>query len=67
MENNLYHVKIVDFGQIKAKLASNETDTFLPQGSPAYTPPEVLDECNCHHCNIDVWSMAVIFYELLYN
>jgi hypothetical protein len=59
-----FHVKIADFGLAFFK------DTFkkcFPQKTPYYLPPELVrGSLSQNHCTtIDVWSLAIIFWECL--
>lgn len=73
-ENILFHngkIKISDFGLSK-KLNENEENIELTSqgvGTYWYLPPECFNtEKKSNICSkVDVWSLGVIFYELLYG
>jgi serine/threonine protein kinase len=57
-------VKICDFGLSKI-IGENEivNDSL---GTLCFTSPEVITKKN-YNCKVDVWSLGIIFYYLLYN
>lgn len=63
-------VKIVDFG-ISKTMESEETKIDLTSpgiGTYWYLPPEVFDEKNAKvSSKVDIWSIGVIFFEMLYG
>lgn len=62
-DNNM--IKIGDFGF--AKIGVDLTKTKL--GTPLYSSPEILDGMMVQGYNnlIDLWSLGVVFYEMLNN
>jgi tousled-like kinase len=71
-QNILFHegaVKVADFGLCKI-VDSNDTKIELTsQGSGTYwyLPPETFDNTPKISNKVDVWSVGVIFYEMLYG
>lgn len=61
-------VKILDFGLAKHLPSSSESSTIgtsaMLAGTPAYMAPEVLLE-NLPDARSDIFSLAIVFYELL--
>lgn len=57
-------VKIADFGF--AKKASGSAKESVNVGSPLYMSPEAL-QGNIYTVKNDVWSIGVIFYEMLHG
>jgi len=55
-------VKIGDWGF--AKYTPNHYSLRTQCGTPAYIAPEVL-EGNCYGTKVDIWSLGVVFYQLL--
>ena len=71
--NIIFHeglIKIVDFGICKT-IESEETKIELTSqgvGTYWYLPPEVFKEDNPQiSSKVDIWSIGVIFFELLYG
>lgn len=66
-----FNPKITDFGLVKAISFDGEAsrDLTAPEflvGTPQYMAPELADPTyRAPHCSIDVYSLGVIFYELL--
>lgn len=54
-----------DFGFCKV-LQSNKQLTNTVLGSPLYMAPEILMN-NFYNNKVDVWSLGIIFYEMLYG
>lgn len=71
-QNILFHdgiVKLVDFGLCKI-VDNNETRIELTsQGSGTYwyLPPETFDNSPKISNKVDIWSVGVIFYEMLFG
>lgn len=63
--NNKKTVKLIDFGLAKI---CNTNDMMMNTmcGSPFYMSPELLNETH-YDKSIDVWSIGMIIYELLYG
>lgn len=57
-------VKIADFGFAK-RVTSNTKET-VNVGSPLYMSPEALQN-NIYSIKNDIWSVGVIFYEILHG
>ena len=57
-------IKIADFGF--AKLLTNEEFTETMLGSPLNMAPEVLGG-NHYNTKADIWSIGVVFYEMLFG
>ncbi len=57
-------VKITDFGNSK-KVKSDINSPYVV--SQYYRAPELLFGVSKYNCTIDIWSMAVIFYEYLFR
>ena len=55
-------IKITDFGLAKECEENNLSDTIC--GSPIYMAPEILQNIKYNN-KADIWSIGVIFYELL--
>lgn len=68
---SLLNPKITDFGLVKAMSFDDDTrrDLTAPEflvGTPQYMAPELADpENRVPRCSIDIYSLGVIFYELL--
>jgi serine/threonine-protein kinase len=68
LPNGLTQIKVLDFGLSKVKaqvrqIALTSTGTLL--GTPYYMAPEQLRSSKDVDARADVWSLAVILYELL--
>ena len=61
-------VKIGDFG-LSAKLKSKLERRTTLCGTPNYIAPEVLDDTQCkgHSKEVDIWSLGVLIYILLFG
>jgi serine/threonine-protein kinase len=57
-------VKVIDFGISKLGNASSVTRTFSYIGSPIYSAPEQLKAARAATAASDIWSMAVVLYQL---
>jgi serine/threonine protein kinase len=65
--NILFHngvAKIADFGFCKEMMNNELTQTMV--GSPIYMAPEVL-KGSVYDNRADIWSLGVIFFEMLYG
>ena len=63
-------VKMLDFGVSKIVSAGNQMASQLTKagsllGSPGYTPPEQWFNSNSADTRWDIWSLGILFYELL--
>lgn len=59
-------IKIGDFGlACKVKYKGERKRTVC--GTPNYIAPEIIDGTNGHSYEIDVWSLGVIIYTMLYG
>lgn len=72
--NIIFHegvIKILDFGLCKTIDSSTEETridlTSQGVGTYWYLPPETFDEDPKISSKVDVWSVGVIFYEMLYG
>jgi calcium-dependent protein kinase len=61
IENENFHLKLIDFGCCKDILKHKKDDKLI--GSTYYLAPEVFTKKYCKKC--DIWSVGVIFYILL--
>eukprot|EP00736_Rhodelphis_marinus_P002357 Rmarinus@m.23430 len=60
-------VKIADFG-LAAKLQSESDRRRTICGTINYLPPEMLDEDTADHSfEVDIWSLGIILYAMLYG
>jgi serine/threonine protein kinase len=59
-------VKICDFGVSKQLTSSHETMTEQC-GTPAYIAPEILKDKGYRGFGVDIWSLGVCLYALLYG
>ena len=57
-----YTIKISDFGLARLNNENNLMDTIC--GSPIYMAPEIM-KYNKYDNKADIWSLGIIFYELL--
>lgn len=63
-------VKMLDFGLSKIMKGDETRIDLTSQGTGTYyyLPPETFEECNPKVSpKVDVWSLGVIFFELLYG
>jgi serine/threonine-protein kinase len=64
-----FHVKLVDFGIAKVMDAAGgmgkKTQTGMLLGTPAYMSPEQIKSAKDVDARADLWSAAVLFYEML--
>ena len=58
-------IKVADYGFCK-KLRSRQRMTKTIVGSPIYMAPEILAGKK-YNSKADIWSIGVMFYELLYG
>merc|ERR1719478_1785008 len=63
MLDNQGYVKLVDFG-ISKKFGEAETRTFTIVGTLFYMAPELLQGLG-YGMDVDVWSLGIMFYELV--
>ncbi|CAL1542745.1 unnamed protein product [Lymnaea stagnalis] len=59
------NVKIADFGLSNYYSLNNTLKTFC--GSPLYASPEIVNGRPYHGPEVDVWSLGVILYTLVYG
>lgn len=64
LTNNKQILKICDFGLAKDKTGLSKIYTIC--GSPLYMAPEMFNE-KCYDDTVDIWSMGIIMYEMLYG
>merc|ERR1712106_599079 len=57
------YIKLVDFG-IAKKFAENECRTYTIVGTLFYMAPELLQGMG-YGLDVDIWSLGVMFYELV--
>lgn len=61
-------VKVLDFGIAKTEVAAHEsalTSTQMVFGSPAYMSPEQVRSSKTAGAATDIWSLALVLYELV--
>ncbi len=61
-------VKVLDFGIAKTEVAAHEsalTSTQMVFGSPAYMSPEQVRSSKTAGPQTDIWSLALVLYELV--
>lgn len=58
-------VKLGDFG-LAAKLMKSNDLRYTMCGTPNYIAPEILRH-NGHSFQVDVWSMGIILYTILFG
>ena len=56
--------KIGDFGQAKRNITKNILNSTLV-GTPGYMAPEVMQKSN-YSSKCDIWSIGVIYYQILH-
>jgi len=61
-------IKIGDFG-LAAQLDNKKQRRFSVCGTPNYLAPEILDSTkfNGHSVEVDIWSLGIIAYILLFG
>jgi polo-like kinase 1 len=64
--NNKLELKLGDFG-LAAKLEFEGQRRKTVCGTPNYIAPEILEKKNGHSYEVDVWSLGVVTYTLLYG
>lgn len=64
LTNNRLTLKITDFRLAKLKSEMTRSNTIC--GSPLYMAPEILNRLS-YDDGIDVWSIGMIFYEMLFG
>lgn len=59
-------IKLTDFGFAKIFKSDNDDDVMSQTicGSPIYMAPEII-KCNEYSIKTDLWSIGVVFYEML--
>lgn len=65
MINEEMQIKIGDFG-LAAKLEFNSQKRKTICGTPNYLAPEIIDGKG-HSYEVDIWSLGVIMYALLFG
>ena len=65
LSNNKHTLKICDFGLSKIKTDNNDN---VICGSPLYMAPEVFNnKYNRYDNSIDIWSLGIVMYEMIYG
>jgi serine/threonine-protein kinase ULK/ATG1 len=64
LKNNYKDIVLCDFGYSKIKTGLTRINTIC--GSPLYMAPEIFNKDNYTE-KIDIWSIGIILYELLYG
>jgi serine/threonine-protein kinase ULK/ATG1 len=64
LTNSRRVLKIADFGFAKKVINQSLHETFC--GSPLYMAPEIMNN-NLYNNQIDLWSVGLILYEMLYG
>jgi serine/threonine-protein kinase ULK/ATG1 len=70
-ENIMFHedqIKLADFGfaKIVDDVTKDVKDGWTLLGSPAYMPPQILDNDDYNY-KCDVWSTGIVLYEILFG
>ena len=63
--NTDFQAKIADFGLARFAMAAAETHSNVMVGTPTYMAPEQLESKDHIGRAVDIYSLGVIFYELL--
>lgn len=64
INNNNLICKLADFG-LSWKLTSETEYCTSFTGTPLYMAPEVIENSK-YDCKVDIWSVGVLIYELIY-
>lgn len=64
LTNNKKNIKLCDFGLSKITNGLTRVNTIC--GSPLYMAPEILNQKEYNN-TIDIWSLGIIVYEMLYG
>lgn len=64
--NHKLELKLGDFG-LAAKIEYEGQRRKTVCGTPNYIAPEILEKKNGHSYEVDIWSLGVIIYTLLYG
>ena len=64
--NNKLELKLGDFG-LAAKLEYDGQRRKTVCGTPNYVAPEILEKKNGHSYEVDIWSLGIVIYTMLFG